>query len=33
MGSRGLGDIGGLLLSSVSHKVSSLSGCTCIMVK
>ncbi len=33
MGSRGLGDIGGFLLGSVSHKVSSLAGCTCITVK
>lgn len=33
MGGRGLGDIGGALLGSVSHKVSSLSKCTCITVK
>ncbi len=33
MGSRGLGDIGGFLLGSVSHKVSSLAACTCITVK
>lgn len=33
MGSRGLGDIGGFLLGSVSHKVSSLAECTCITVK
>ncbi len=33
MGSRGFGDLRGLLLGSVSHKVSHLSECTCITVK
>ncbi|MEX2631171.1 MAG: universal stress protein [Tistlia sp.] len=33
IGSRGLGDITGMLLGSVSHKVNSLAGCTCITVK
>jgi nucleotide-binding universal stress UspA family protein len=33
MGSRGLGDVEGFLLGSVSHKVCSLSECTCITVK
>ncbi len=33
MGSRGLGDMKGLLLGSVSHKVASHSPCTCITVK
>jgi nucleotide-binding universal stress UspA family protein len=33
MGSRGLGDLQGLLLGSVSHKVASSSPCTCIIVR
>lgn len=33
MGSRGLGNVKGLLLGSVSHKVAQLSECNCITVK
>lgn len=33
MGSRGLGDLQGLLLGSVSHKVAHLAPCTCILVR
>jgi len=32
MGSRGLSDISGLLVGSVSHKVSHLAPCTCVTV-
>ena len=32
IGSRGLGDLGGLLLGSVSHKVNNSAPCTCITV-
>jgi nucleotide-binding universal stress UspA family protein len=33
MGSKGLSDIRGLLLGSVSHKVSHLAPCTCVTVR
>ena len=33
MGSRGLGDLQGLLLGSVSHKVAQVASCTCIIVR
>ena len=33
MGSRGLGDIKGLFMGSVSHKVANRASCTCIAVK
>jgi nucleotide-binding universal stress UspA family protein len=33
LGSRGLGDLQGLLLGSVSHKVAQVAPCTCIMVR
>ncbi|MEE4162744.1 MAG: universal stress protein [Woeseiaceae bacterium] len=32
IGSRGLGDFGGMLLGSVSHKVNHTAPCTCITV-
>ncbi|MGF1611651.1 MAG: universal stress protein [Kiloniellales bacterium] len=33
MGSRGLGAVKGLLMGSVSHKVTQLAPCTCVTVK
>lgn len=33
MGCRGLGDLAGLLLGSVSHKVTQLAECACLTVK
>ena len=33
LGSRGLSDVGGLLMGSISHKVMHLSDCTCVAVK
>jgi nucleotide-binding universal stress UspA family protein len=33
MGSRGLGDLSGMLLGSVSHKVGHLAPCTCVTVR
>ena len=33
MGRRGLGAIGGLLLGSVSHKVTQLAPCACMTVR
>lgn len=33
LGSRGLSDLGGLLLGSVAHKVIQLSGCPVLVVR
>jgi nucleotide-binding universal stress UspA family protein len=33
MGSRGLGNLEGVFLGSVSHKVCNLAHCTCLTVK
>jgi nucleotide-binding universal stress UspA family protein len=33
LGSRGLSDLQGLFLGSVSHKVSNLAPCTCVLVR
>jgi len=33
MGSRGLSDLAGLLVGSVSHKVTNMAPCTCITVR
>ena len=33
MGTRGLSDVGGILMGSVSHKVAHLATCACVTVK
>jgi nucleotide-binding universal stress UspA family protein len=33
VGSRGLGEVAGLLLGSVSHKLAQVAPCTCIIVR
>jgi len=33
IGSRGLGDVKGLLMGSISHKVMNLAPCTCVAVR
>ncbi|GJL83019.1 MAG: universal stress protein YxiE [marine bacterium B5-7] len=33
IGTRGLGELAGMLMGSVSHKVNQLSPCTCIVVR
>jgi len=33
IGSRGLGDLQGLLLGSVSHKVAQSASCSCVVVR
>jgi nucleotide-binding universal stress UspA family protein len=33
VGSRGLGELEGLLLGSVSHKIAQLAPCTCVVVR
>lgn len=33
MGRRGLGNVAGLVMGSISHKVAHLAECTCLTVK